>query len=155
MAEPPVTQFQGYTFLLATMGTEFTCTHHTQMGTDIQFLKNVKLSVVAYIFNILENQTWFIQRVPGQWGLLSVALSQKQGKKRIIKKIRRFRVSGGTVKKNKKNHNTELFVYDSTVKGHFLTLGALGRPDPCAECLDSVPFLSEAAFKTLKSQKFI
>lgn len=102
MAEPPVTQFQGCTFLLATMGTGFTCTHHTQMGTDIQFLKNVKLSVVAYIFNIPENQTWFIQRVPGQWELLSVALSQKQGKKRIIKKIRRFRVSGGTVKKIKR-----------------------------------------------------
>lgn len=45
------------------------------------------------------------------------------------------------LKKTKKNHNTELFVCDSTVKGHFLTLGALGRPDPCAECLDSVPFL--------------
>lgn len=40
-------------------------------------------------------------------------------------------------------------------KGHFLTLGALGHPDPCAEYLDSVPFSAEAAFKTLKSQKFI
>lgn len=44
------------------------------------------------------------------------------------------------LKKTKKNHNTELFVCDSTVKGHFLTLGALGHPDPCAECLDSVPY---------------
>lgn len=74
--------------------------------TDIQFLKNIKLSVVAYIFNIPDDQIWFIQRVPGQWGLLSVALSQKRGKKSIIKKIRRYCVSGGTVKKNKKNHNT-------------------------------------------------
>lgn len=81
----------------------------THRQAQIYNLKKCKLSVVAYTFNTLEaeagrslqiqDQAWFTQCVLGQWELLSLALSQKEGKERITKKLRRDRVLCGTVKK--------------------------------------------------------